>query len=89
MLELYAPHKPRSDDTTRTPARFGSGRSTSNGWSRAASEDKVVEHRGDLEGVGPVRISAGALRLADARRRDQLLGLGDLLDRPRRADPTA
>ena len=24
MLALYAPHNPRSEDTTSTPARFGS-----------------------------------------------------------------
>ena len=43
--ELYAPHRPRSEDTTRTPARFGSGRSTSKGWSRAASLARVVSIR--------------------------------------------
>ncbi|MFW3114249.1 5'-3' exonuclease [Mycobacterium haemophilum DSM 44634] len=40
------------------------------------------EHPGDLDGVGPGGLQAG-LRPGDTRRRDQLLGLGDLLDRAR------
>ena len=39
-------------------------------------------------GVGPGRLDPG-LRLGDPRRRDQLLGLGDLLDRPGGADTSA
>src|SRR6185295_5178280 len=35
MLALYAPHSPRSDVTTSTPARRGFSRGTSNGWSSA------------------------------------------------------
>ena len=49
---------------------------------------EVGEHVGDLGGVGPRRRHPG-LRLGDARRGDQLLGLGDLLDRPGRLDPPA
>ena len=35
MLALYAPHRPRSDETTRMAARLGDSRSTSSGWSSA------------------------------------------------------
>ena len=88
MPELYAPHRPRSEDTTSTPARLRF---------RALDEQRMVqsgfagqggEHPGDLEGIGPGGFEP-ILRLGKARRRDQLLGLGDLLDRARGADPPA
>src|SRR5882757_10467067 len=41
-FELYPPQRPRSDDTTRMPARLGSSRSTRSGWSSAASAASVV-----------------------------------------------
>ena len=53
-----------------------------------AGTRKLGEHVGDLGGVGPSRLDSG-LRLGDSRRRDQLLGLGDLLDRPGGADASA
>ena len=46
---------------------------------------EIGQHVGDLGRVGPGCFHPG-LRLGDARGGDQLLGLGDLLDRPGRAD---
>ena len=42
---------------------------------------QIGQHFGDLDGIGTGSYDAG-LRLGDARRRDQLLGLRDLLYRP-------
>ena len=69
-------------------ARLGDSRSTSSGWSSALALASSVSMLVISVGVGPSRLDSG-LRLGDSRRRDQLLGLGDLLDRPGGADASA
>src|SRR5690606_38887030 len=58
------------------------------GMVQRAGAGQVGQHVGDLRSVRPRRLHPG-LCLRDTRCRDQLLGLGDLLDGPRGPDPSA
>ena len=87
-LALYAPQSPRSDVTTSTAGPPGVLASDQQRVVQRAGAREFGEHVGDLAVVGPSRLDSG-LRLGDTRGRDQLLGLGDLLDRPGGADAAA